>query len=132
MKARHITTCKHLLTAAGRAEERKALAVAARIEQETLSKLVQQADLARVKGIGVVFGLMLGELGVPDVASLARQDPARLHHRLRGYNREERLTRRAPTPEEVSDWVAQARSLPKLVSYRLGATTLEQAELAAE
>jgi hypothetical protein len=41
-----------------------------------------------------------------------------LHERLRGYNRRERLARRSPTPEEVNDWVGQARRLPRLVTYR--------------
>jgi hypothetical protein len=36
---------------------------------------------------------------------------------LAAYNREERLARRSPTPEEVRDWVRQARALPALVSY---------------
>ena len=64
-----------------------------------------------------VFGLMLEDLGVADVAALAAQGPAELHARLRRYNGEERLARRSPTPGEVESWVAQARSLPVLVSY---------------
>ena len=49
--------------------------------------------------------------------ALAARDPAELHARLSAHNREERLARRSPTPEEVRDWVAQARSLSPLVSY---------------
>jgi Domain of unknown function (DUF4332) len=37
---------------------------------------------------------------------------AGLHARVRRYNGEERLARRSPTPEEVRDWVWQARDLP--------------------
>ena len=40
-----------------------------------------------------------------------------LHRQLRDYNRRERLARRSPTPEEVADWVGQARLLPVLLTY---------------
>jgi hypothetical protein len=58
---------------------------------------------------------MLEDLGVRDVSALARQDPVALHQRLKELNTEERLARRSPTPEEVADWVGQARALPRLV-----------------
>ena len=117
LKGRGIVTCGRLLRAAGGAQDRARLAREAGIDPEVLLALVRRADLARVGGIGTVFGLMLEELGVRDVAALAARDPAELHARLSAYNREERLARRSPTPEEVRDWVAQARSLPPLVSY---------------
>ena len=117
LKRRGIVTCGRLLRAAGGAQDRAWLAREAGIDPDALLALVRQADLARVSGIGTVFGLMLEDLGVRDVPALAAQGPAELHARLFAYNREERLARRAPTPEEVRDWVAQARSLPPLVSY---------------
>jgi predicted flap endonuclease-1-like 5' DNA nuclease len=121
LKVRRITTCNQLLAAAAGAEDREALARATKIAPEILTELVQRADMARVNGIGVVFGLMLEELGIHDVAKLAAQDPEALHEQLRQYNRSERLARRSPTPEEVADWVEQARRLPKLVTYERGA-----------
>jgi predicted flap endonuclease-1-like 5' DNA nuclease len=116
LKVHRITTCDQLLTAAGNASARAALASAAQLEPELLDLLVRRADMARVHGVGVVFGLMLEELGVTDVASIAASDPIELHERLRRYNGEERRARRSPTPEEVAAWVAEARSLPILVT----------------
>jgi predicted flap endonuclease-1-like 5' DNA nuclease len=118
LKVQRITTCDQLLAAVAVAEDREALARATRIAPEILTDLVQRADLARVNGVGAVFGLMLEELGVRDVQALASQDPGALHERLRAHNRRERLARRSPTPEEVNDWVGQARGLPRLVTYR--------------
>jgi nucleotidyltransferase/DNA polymerase involved in DNA repair len=118
LKVRRITTCDQLLAAAGRFEDREALARAARLAPELLCELVQLADMARVSGIGAVFGLMLEELGIEDVEGLATRDPGQLHQQLREYNQRERLARRSPTPEEVADWVEQARRLPVLVTYR--------------
>ena len=117
LKRRGIATCGRLLRAAGDAGDRDRLAAEAGIDPDALLTLVRQADLARVDGIGTVFGLMLEDLGVADVAALAAQDPAWLHARLRRYNEQERLARRSPTPGEVEGWVAQARALPALVGY---------------
>ena len=117
LKVHRVTTCGQLLRAAGGARDRDRLARVAGIDPDVLLALVRQADLARVDGLGTVFGLMLEDLGVADVAALADQDPPWLHARLRRYNGEERLARRSPTPGEVESWVAQARSLPVLVSY---------------
>lgn len=128
LKVRRITTCSQLLAAAGGYQERETLCRATRLASELLTSLVQRADMARVNGVGSVFGLMLEELEVLDVDRLAQQDPRELHERLRSYNQEERLARRSPTPEEVVDWVNQARRLPKLVTYRSSKVELTAAE----
>jgi predicted flap endonuclease-1-like 5' DNA nuclease len=116
LKVQRITTGSQLLAAAGSAIDRQALAARARIDLDQLEELVCRADMARVNGIGVVFGLMLEQLGVRQVADLAARDPAELHEQLRDHNHAERLARRSPTPEEVAAWVAQARTLPSLVA----------------
>jgi hypothetical protein len=128
LKVRRITTCNQLLAAAARYESREALARATRLPPELLTVLVQRADMARVNGVGTVFSLMLEELGIGDVGVLAAQEPEQLHARLRRYNQDERLARRSPTPEEVADWVAQARRLPRLVTYAPGKAELTAAE----
>jgi nucleotidyltransferase/DNA polymerase involved in DNA repair len=117
LKVRRITTCAQLLAVAAHAQDREALARSIRVDPEILTGLVQRADMARVNGVGAVFGLILEELGIRDVGALAEQEPEALHDRVRQYNRAEWLARRSPTPEEVTSWVEQARSLPKLVTY---------------
>lgn len=117
LKRRRINTCGRLLEEAGDPGRRATLAQATRIDPALLELLVQRADIARVKGVGAVFCLMLEEVGVRDVAALAEQDPAQLCERLRTWNAEARLARRSPTPEEVEDWVGQARGLPVVVGY---------------
>ena len=117
LKRHRVTTCGQLLRAAGGARDRDRLAREAGIDPDALLALVRQVGLARVSGIGTVFGLMLEDLGVRDVPALAAQGPAELHARLFAHNREERIARRSPTPEEVEGWVRQARALPPLVSY---------------
>lgn len=117
LKARRISSCGQLLRAAGKAEWRASLAELTGIDPALLTTLVQRADMSRIRGVGAIFGMMLEDLGIRDVQTLAVQDPAELHERLRRYNQRMRLARRSPTPEEVADWIAQARQLEPLVTY---------------
>ncbi|HMR34022.1 MAG TPA: DUF4332 domain-containing protein [Geminicoccaceae bacterium] len=116
LKARRITNCDQLLAIAATAASRRRLCAEAGLDEDELLWLVRRADMARINGIGAVFGMMLEELGIMDMPALAAADPAVLHGRLRSYNEQERIARRSPTPEEVESWVAQARRLPRLVS----------------
>ena len=130
LKKRRIATCDELLASAGQCEAR-GLARASRIDLEILTTMVRRADMARVRGIGTVFGRMLEDLGILDVAMLAVHDQQMLHEHLRSYNEAQRLARRSPTPAEVMDWIEQARSLAKLVSYEpQGTTTASSASVA--
>ena len=117
LKARRITSCGQLLDAAGRSDKRAQLSRMTNLDLDLLTMLVQRADMSRVNGVGAVFGMMLEDLGVRDVQSLASQDAVQLHDELRSYNQEERLARRSPTPEEVLDWVTQAKGISPLVTY---------------
>jgi predicted flap endonuclease-1-like 5' DNA nuclease len=118
LKRQGISYTHQLLREAGCPEQRGRLAARGRIDEVALARLVRRADLARVKGIGAIFADMLELVGVDEVARLAEQEPADLRRRLYELNAAQRLARRAPTPEEVEDWVGQARTLPQLVKSR--------------
>jgi predicted flap endonuclease-1-like 5' DNA nuclease len=115
LKARRITSCDQLLAAAAGRSARERLAAALDVDAALLRRIVGRADMSRIIGVGAVFGLMLEELGVLEVARLAAADAEQLHERLRRINAEQRIARRSPTPEEVRDWIAQAAALPKLL-----------------
>ncbi len=115
LKRNGVTYTHQLLNAAGSETKRHQFSEKSGIEEAMLARLTCRADLARVKGIGAIFADMLELLSVDRVSILASQDPDKLHDALYTLNAAERFARRAPTPEEVSDWVAQARQLPKLV-----------------
>ena len=116
LKRQRITTCGQLLRAAAAAPRRAELVEATGIDAAILLQLVCRADLARIRGIGTVFGLMLEEVGVRVIEQLAVCNAAELHAALRAYNVQERLARRSPTLEEVADWVATARELPIVIT----------------
>ncbi len=119
LKRNGVTYTHQLLSAAGNTAKRHEFSETSGIEEMTLARLTCRADLARVKGIGAIFADMLELLDVDRVAKLANQDPVKLHDALYTLNAAERFARRAPTPEEVADWVTQARVLPKLVAEEI-------------
>ena len=116
LKRNGVTYTHQLLSAAGNSDKRHEFSETSGIEELILTRLTCRADLARIKGIGAIFADMLELLDVDRVSKLASQDPAKLHDSLYTLNAAERFARRAPTPEEVDDWVSQARALPKLVA----------------
>ncbi|MGI9492794.1 MAG: DUF4332 domain-containing protein [Geminicoccaceae bacterium] len=116
LKRNGVTYTHQLLAAAGQPSQRCEFSEKSGIEEPTLARLTYRADLARIKGIGAIFADMLELLSVDRVATLADQKPEVLHHALATLNSAERFARRAPTPEEVEDWVLQARQLPQLVA----------------
>jgi predicted flap endonuclease-1-like 5' DNA nuclease len=115
LKRHGITYTDQLLRAAGSRSRRSQLAARSGTDASLLARLVCRADLIRIKGIGAIFADMLELLGVDRVARLARRQPAELHRALLELNAAECFARRAPTPEEVRHWIAQAQSLPQLV-----------------
>ena len=117
LKRERITTCAQLLSAAAAAQRRSALAAVTGIDADSLLWLVRRADLARISGIGTVFGLMLEEVGVLEIEQLAEREAGELHATLRNHNVQERMARRSPTLEEVEGWVSTARILPIIITY---------------
>ena len=115
LKQQGVTYTHQLLEVAGRADNRRVLAAKSGIEEPTLMRLTCRADLARVKGIGAIFADMLELIGIDQVTTLASQDPGVLHAALFDLNAAERFARRAPTREEVHNWIIQARNLPRLI-----------------
>jgi predicted flap endonuclease-1-like 5' DNA nuclease len=106
-----------LVKAAATPAQRKELAAACGCEPKDLLELVNRADLARVKGISSVYSDLLENAGVDTVKELATRRPDNLHAKLVETNDGLNLTQRPPTQAQVEDWVAQAKDLPKLVSY---------------
>lgn len=114
LKRQGVSYTHQLLREAGSVERCRRLAARSGIDESTLTRLVRRADLARIKGIGAIFADMLEMIGVDQVAVLAGQDSRDLHARLHELNTAERLARRSPTPDEVQQWIARARALPRL------------------
>ncbi|MEM3647991.1 MAG: DUF4332 domain-containing protein [Thermoproteota archaeon] len=112
-----IKTTDDLLKAGGSKDGRKMLAEKTGIPEKLILEWVNLADLFRIKGIGEEYSDLLEEAGVDTVAELARRDPANLHAKILEINKEKKLVRRPPTLKQVTDWVKQAKKLPRKVEY---------------
>ncbi|MGC9360726.1 MAG: DUF4332 domain-containing protein [Anaerolineae bacterium] len=112
-----ISSVEALLEQAGPADGRKALAEKTGISPALILEWVNHADLFRINGIGEEYSDLLEEAGVDTVVELAQRNPHSLHAKLAEVNRAKKLVRQLPSQAQVSDWVAQAKSLPRAVSY---------------
>ena len=60
---------------------------------------------------------MLEEAGVDTVPELAKRDPKNLFKKIIEVNEAKKLVRRPPLLSDVEKWVAQAKELPRVVTY---------------
>ena len=117
LRAAGIRSIAALLSAGATPEGRKELAEKTGIGDEYILDWVNRADLMRIRGIGEEYSDLLEKAGVDTVVELAQRNPDNLYEALVKVNEEKRLVRRLPTRDQVADWVEQAKSLPRVVSY---------------
>ena len=51
------------------------------------------------------------------VVELAKRDPTHLLPKMVATNEKKNLVRKLPTQKQVADWVAQAKKLPRVITY---------------
>jgi predicted flap endonuclease-1-like 5' DNA nuclease len=112
-----IRTSDDLLERAGPKAGRDALAAETGISGKLLLEWANACDLMRIKGIGAEFSDLLEAAGVDSAAELAQRNAATLATTFGELNAARGTTRRAPTEAMVADWIAQAKSLPKVVTH---------------
>jgi predicted flap endonuclease-1-like 5' DNA nuclease len=100
-------------TRKGRAD----LAEKSGITGKLILEWVNHADLYRVKGVGSEFADLLEAAGVDTVPELAQRNPVKLFERMVATNEEKQLVRRTPHASDVENWVAQAKTLPRIIQY---------------
>jgi predicted flap endonuclease-1-like 5' DNA nuclease len=112
-----VSTLEALLDRGASPTGRKELVTQTGISATLILKWVNRADLARVKGIGEEYADLLEAAGVDTVPELAQRNPQNLSQKLREVNEEKHLVRRIPASSQVESWVAQAKELPRKVTY---------------
>ena len=112
-----IKTTEQFLERAATRKGRKELAETLDISEKLILKWANRADLFRIKGIGEEYSDLLEAAGVDTVPELAQRNPENLHQKLLEVNAEKKLVRRPPSLKAVSSWVAQAKELPRVLSY---------------
>ena len=112
-----ITTVDALLEKGASPAGRKAIADETGMSPALVLRLVNQADLFRIKGIGKEYADLLEASGVDSVPELAQRRADNLHAKMAEINAANNLVKRLPPEPEVEEWIAQAKSLPKVVSH---------------
>ena len=96
---------------------RKELAEATGISGKLILKWVNRADLARIKGVGEEYADLLEYSGVDTVPELAQRNPENLFAKMTEVNEAKKLVRSMPSAKQVAEWVAQAKELPRIMTY---------------
>jgi predicted flap endonuclease-1-like 5' DNA nuclease len=112
-----IKETEDLLKAAASRKGREELAKKTGIDQKLILEWVNLADLFRIKGIGEEYSDLLEEAGVDTVAELAARKADNLHAKIIEVNEKKKLVRRPPPLASVSDWIEQAKKLPRVIEY---------------
>jgi len=112
-----ITTVEALLEKGAAPAGRKAIEEATGMSHAQVLRLVNQADLFRIKGIGKEYADLLEASGVDTVPELAQRRADNLHAKMAEINAAQNLVKRLPTESEVQNWVTQAKSLSRVVTY---------------
>jgi predicted flap endonuclease-1-like 5' DNA nuclease len=106
-----------LLSMGGTAAGRKDLAAKAGVSEKLILEWVNHVDLFRIRGVGEEYADLLEEAGVDTVVELAQRNAENLHNKMDEVNASKNLVRKMPALSQVEDWVAQAKKLPRAVSY---------------
>ena len=117
LKAVDIKTVEALLEKGATRKGREELEKTSGINHALILEWVNLADLFRVKGISEEYSDLLEEAGVDTVKELAQRNADNLHLKLEEVNTEKKLVRRVPTLDAVTNWIEQAKSLPRVVEY---------------
>ena len=112
-----IKTTEALLEKGAAPGGRKEIADKCDISPKLILRWVNMADLFRIKGIGEEYSDLLEASGVDTVPELAQRNPENLYEKMAEVNEEKNLVRHLPGKQMVADWVAEAKTLPRVLTY---------------
>ncbi len=112
-----IATIEALLKAGATPKGRKELAEKTGISGDLILEWVNHCDLFRIKGVGSEYSDLLEAAGVDTVVELSKRKPENLVEKINEVNETKKLVRRPPTLSMVTNWVEQAKNLPRAIEY---------------
>jgi predicted flap endonuclease-1-like 5' DNA nuclease len=117
LEAAGVKDTEALLKMGGAPKGRKEIAEKSGLSEAKILEWVNRVDLARIKGVGSEYADLLEASGVDTVVELATRKPENLVTKMAEVNEAKKLVRKLPTLTQVTDWVKQAKDLPRAVSY---------------
>ena len=112
-----IETTDELLEATKTKKQRKELAEKSGISEKRILTFANMVDLFRIQGVGAQYAELLEAAGVDTVVELATRNAENLTKKMEEVNEEKNLVRRVPPLKNVEDWIAEAKSLPRVLEY---------------
>jgi len=112
-----IGTTQALLQKGASPQGRQEIAEKTDISERLILEWVNHVDLFRIKGVGEEYSDLLEEAGVDTVPELAQRNAENLYQKLVAVNQEKKLVRQLPGQAQVSDWIEQAKRLPRVITY---------------
>ncbi len=117
LKAAGVDTTEELLEMGSTPKGRKEIAEKSGISDKRILEWVNHVDLFRISGVGSEYADLLEASGVDTIPELAQRKAENLCKKMEEVNAEKKLVRRLPTVNEVTDWVEQAKKLPRVITY---------------
>jgi predicted flap endonuclease-1-like 5' DNA nuclease len=117
LKTAGINSTDKLLEAGATAKGRDELATTTGISAKNILCWVNHADLFRIKGIGSQFSELLEAAGVDTVPELAQRNAENLQLALAKTNEDKKLAKSTPSLTQVTNWITEAKTLPKVVQH---------------
>lgn len=111
LAAAGLNTVEELLARAGDSSKRASLAKEIGSPVSDVTEWVNRADLMRIKGVGREFSDLLENAGVDSCKELQHRIPENLHAKLKASNEAGHFTKQTPSLNQVTDWIAQAKTL---------------------
>ena len=113
-----ITNTDTLLERGATAHGRAAIESATGISDKLILEWVNHADLMRLNGVGSEYADLLEAAGVDSPAELAHRNAANLAQTFQELVAARPETvRRVPSAETVAAWIAEAKTLDKVVTH---------------
>lgn len=117
LKAAGIDTVEELLKGGASSAQRDDLEIKTGISGKLILEWVNMADLIRINGLGPEYVDLLEEAGVDSVPELAQRNADNLHAKMTEVNAAKNLVNRLPSADQVEKWVAEAKTLDKIVTH---------------
>ena len=117
LKKAGVTTLENLLDTCCSKKGRKDAADKTGINEKMILIWVNKADLSRIKGVSTQYADLLKYAGVDTIVELAQRNPENLYAKLVEANEGSVLVKKLPTQSQVSEWIDQAKDLPRVVTH---------------
>jgi hypothetical protein len=112
LKSKGIKDSEDLLTRHRKCGGLKGLAFELELDEETTQCLVNRAQIARIRGIGEAYTMLLETAGIRTVEDLAGCSPEQLRAQFEHINETAKIVGRVPALPMVNGWVMKAQRAP--------------------